>query len=195
MAPIRSFIAVDPSAEVAARLAAFVDRLSKETKGFKWVEAEGIHLTLRFLGEVDEDVLKSVVERLKIASLEGGPLSLRVHGIGFFPSAQRPRVVWAGLEGDVDRLISIQDKVEKALEGLEIHQEEKRGFKPHLTLARVKDPRMATGVARILQSILELPNDADFGEFYVKSLVLYKSDLTPMGARYTKLGEFHLGRQ
>ncbi len=185
---IRSFIAVDLPDEVLARLVRFIDRTSKGTKGFSWVTGEKIHLTLRFLGAIEETVLKSVSERLNPVVSAQTPLALQVRGVGFFPSVQRPRIVWAGLEGEIDTLRLLQGKIEAVLEGLEVHPREDREFKAHLTLARVKDFRTATGVARILQSTKE----AEFGDFVVNSLFLYKSDLTPKGSRYTKLDEFHL---
>lgn len=184
---IRSFIAVDPSDEVANRLADFVRRLSKETKGFRWLEPHALHLTLRFLGDVEEKVLKSVDEGLKIVSSETSPIALQVRGVGFFPSVQRPRVVWAGLEGEVEKLSNLQALVEEVLKGFPVHEEEKRPFTPHLTLARAKDPQAAVGVAKILQH----GKGADFGEFTVRSLILYKSRLTPQGSEYSKLEEFN----
>lgn len=187
---IRSFIAVDPSTEVSGAISDLIGRLEGETRGFRWVRSEGLHLTLRFLGEVDPSVLDTVGERLEKIAANLPPARLQAKGVGFFPSAERARVVWVGLEGETDRLVSLQSAVEQVLEGLPVHREERRAFTPHLTIARVKDFRTATGVARILQNSQE----ADFGEFSVESLVLYKSNLTPQGARYTKLKEFKLGR-
>lgn len=183
---IRSFIAVDPSPEVSEHLGSFIQRLSKETKGFKWVDPEAIHLTLRFLGDVEPSTLETLKDRLPQAVSGLAPISLQARGVGFFPNAQRPRVVWAGLEGEVEKLKALQARVAEAVEGFDVKPEEDRDVTPHLTLARVKDPQSAVGVARILQA----GRESDFGEFVVSSVILYKSDLTPSGARYTKLETF-----
>lgn len=185
---MRTFIAVDPSPDVLARLNAYVERVSKRTKGFSWADSSKIHLTLRFLGDIEETVRKSVADRLNTVCSKEIPILIKARGVGFFPSARKPRIVWAGLEGDIDRLNRLQAVIERVLEGLEVHPCEERDFKPHLTLARIKDFRIASGVASILQGSQEV----EFGEFAVKSVFLYKSDLTPKGSRYTKLNEFHL---
>lgn len=187
---VRSFIAVDPSPEVVGRIGEMIRLLAKQTHGFRWVDPAGMHLTLRFLGEVEPSVMEVITERLSAIARSGVPFRLNAKEIGFFPSIERPRVVWAGLEGEVDRFISLQAAVEEAVRGLSVHQEKERAVTPHLTIARIKDFRTMTGVAKILQ----VGKGAAFGEFLVEKIALYKSSLTPQGARYTKLGEFLLGK-
>lgn len=186
---IRSFIAVDPSPEVLSRIAAAIKGLESETRGFRWVRPEGIHLTLRFLGGVEEEILSKIGGRVEQLVRGEGPISLTASGLGFFPNPSRPRVVWVGLQGETARLMGVQRKVEEAVYDLPVHQERERGFTPHITVARIADFHSCSGIARVL----EAARSADFGDFTVGSLILYKSDLTPQGAKYTKLREFKLG--
>ena len=187
---VRSFIAVDPSPEVMAKIVEAIRKLEPQTRGFRWVHPEGIHLTLRFLGEVEEEVLETISQRLEQLAQSKEPISLTVSGIGFFPDPSRPRVVWVGLQGELDRLERLQREIHEAVRDLPVHQENERGFAPHLTIARIPDFHRASGIARIL----EAAKSAEFGDFRVATLILYKSRLTPQGARYTKLKEFKLGR-
>lgn len=187
---IRSFIAVDPSPEVTAKIDETIRKLEPQTRGFRWVRPEGIHLTLRFLGEVEEEVLETISQRIEQLARDCEPISLTASGIGFFPDPVRPRVVWVGLQGDLSRLEGLQKEVHEAVRELPVHQEKERGFTPHLTVARIADFHKASGIARIL----EAAKSAEFGDFRIKTVILYKSNLTPQGAKYTKLKEFKLGR-
>jgi 2'-5' RNA ligase len=186
---LRAFIAVDPSEEIVRKLSAAVKSLEKKTTGFRWVCPEAIHLTLRFLGEIEEELVGTIDGRL--AQLAGSfePISLEAAGLGFFPGPENPRIVWAGLTGQIDRLADLQRGVQDAVEDLPVHREKDRGFTPHLTLARIPNFRASSGVSAVLQAA----SGADFGTFTVDRLFLYKSRLTPGGARYTKLGEYKLG--
>lgn len=186
----RSFTAVDPSPEVLARIAEVAKRLEPKTQGFRWVRSDGIHLTLRFLGAVEEDTLLKIQERLQQLAESSEPISLTANGLGFFPNPSRPRIVWVGLEGETERLQALQNGVETAVRDLPVHQEKGRGFTPHLTIARIPDFQRASGMARVL----EAAKSAEFGGFQVEEVILYKSDLTPQGAKYTKLKSFKLGR-
>jgi 2'-5' RNA ligase len=187
---IRSFIAVDPSPEVTAKIAETIRKIEPQTRGFRWIHPEGIHLTLRFLGEVEEEVLETISQRIEQLTESKEPISLTASGIGFFPDPSRPRVVWIGLQGDLDRLERLQREIHEAVRGLPVHQEKERGFTPHLTVARIPDFHKASGIVRIL----EAAKSAEFGNFSVETVILYKSNLTPQGAKYTKLKEFKLGR-
>ncbi|HSA59280.1 MAG TPA: RNA 2',3'-cyclic phosphodiesterase [bacterium] len=187
---IRSFIAADPSEEVLRNLSSTVQSLAKRTVGFRWVRPEAIHLTLRFLGEIEEEMIATIDGRL--AQLAGSfePMSLEAAGLGFFPGPEKPRIVWAGLTGEIDRLADLQRHVQETVEDLSVHQEKDRAFAPHLTLARIPNFRGASGVSAVLKAASE----ARFGAFTVDRLFLYKSRLTPEGASYTKLKEYPLRR-
>jgi 2'-5' RNA ligase len=149
-----------------------------------------VHLTLRFLGEIEEALVETIDGRL--AQLAGAcePIALEASGLGFFPDSDKPRIVWAGLSGEVGRLEGLQKRVQEAVADLPVHQEKNRGFMPHLTLARIPNFRGASGVSAVLQAAPE----ARFGAFTSDRLFLYKSRLTPGGARYTKLKEYPFRR-
>lgn len=187
---IRSFIAVDPSPEVVRRLAESVRILERKTTGFRWARPEAMHLTLRFLGEIEESVVNEIDGRLTQLALSASPMSLKVSGLGFFPGPEKPRIVWAGLEGEVDRLAELQGRVHAAVSDLPVHQEKEREFRPHLTLARIPNLRGSAGVSEVLKA----SPGADFGGFVADRIFLYKSRLTPEGASYTKLKEYLLRR-
>ncbi len=186
---LRSFIAIDPSAEVAVRLAEAIDRMRQGSGGIRWMREDQFHLTLRFLGSVEEEGLETIASRLEELSRKFSPLALEVRGIGFFPSPDRPRIVWAGIVGETEPLAALYEGVELAVQGLTPVSKEARVFRPHITIGRVHEPHKRYGMQRIL-SIGEV---AEFGPFTADQLLLYKSDLTPKGARYTKLQTFKLG--
>ena len=187
---VRSFIAIDPSPEVKVRIIEVIDRLRQGSGGIRWMTEDQLHLTLRFLGSVDEEILEQeIAPRLERLASQSPPISLTVRGIGFLPSPDRPRIVWVGVAGDVPSLQKFQQGVELAVQGLTPVSREDRHFRPHITIGRVHEPHKRYGMERIL-SIGEV---ADLGEFTADHLYLYKSDLTPRGARYTELGVFKLG--
>lgn len=185
----RSFIAIDPSPEVAEQLLRAIDRMRQGSGGIRWMRDDQLHLTLRFLGSVDEEILEQISSRLEPLARKFSPLPLHVRGIGFFPSPDRPRIVWVGINGAIETLVRLYEGVELAVQGLTPVSKQDRAFRPHITIGRVHEPHKRYGMSRIL-TIGEV---VDFGEFIADQLILYKSDLTPRGARYTKLGTFQLG--
>ncbi len=186
---LRTFIAIDPSPEVAARLVEAVDRMRQGSGGIHWMREDQFHLTLRFLGSIEEEVLEQISLRLDTLAGKSAPLALEVRGVGFFPSPDRPRIVWAGIVGETAPLAALYEGVELAVQGLTPVSKEARAFRPHITIGRVHEPHKRYGMQRIL-SIGEV---AEFGRFTAGELLLYKSDLTPKGSRYTKLQSFNLG--
>lgn len=182
----RSFIAIEVPEEIRKNIHASLDKVRRQTSGVKWLEISAMHLTLRFLGEVDEKLLeKEIAPRLKAWAAGGNALQLKVEGVGLFPSVAKPRIFWVGLNGQVVELKRMQAALEKILEGLPIHQEEKE-FHPHLTLGRIKVP----GAIKVWQKILEEYEKIEFGNFSAQAVVLFKSELTRTGPVYTKLKEF-----
>lgn len=188
MTEIRTFIAVDIAPEIVTRLLAVQQHLRQAEAAVSWVRPEGMHLTLKFLGNVDEARMPAIADALAAIARQHRPFSLRVAGTGAFPTLARPRVVWAGVAAGGDELRALAESIETALAALGFPRET-RPFRPHLTLGRVKVPpadrRLADGVAA--------HRDEDFGEMPVTALTLYRSDLSPQGARYTVLCEARLG--
>jgi 2'-5' RNA ligase len=180
----RLFVALEPPEPVRRRLAALADELrraaGRAAGEVRWVPAENVHLTLQFLGAVPEERVAAVEAALRDAAATAGrPLSLAVHGAGGFPNARRPRVVWAGLEGDVAPLAALVAELGRRLAKLGFPPEE-RPFAPHLTLGRARDGRGAPGLGGALAAAA----GADGTPWRVTELVLVESHLSPKGPRY-----------
>jgi len=179
---IRSFIAIDLPQKTRENLAAIQDQLRQSQAGVRWVKPGSIHLTLKFLGNILPEQVDAIAAAVAQLVRDEPPITLCAAGLGAFPSPRKPRVIWVGLRGEVDRLANIQAGLEKALEPLGFDRET-RGFHPHLTIGRVKDRRRLQSLIEAMSS-LELP---EFNSFDGNEIILYKSDLRPTGAIYTKL--------
>lgn len=183
---IRAFLAVDPPREVLDEVARIQDRLRKTIQGYiRWVKPQGIHLTLKFFGAISESDVANISQVVKNITSDINPFTLGIRRVGAFPDVKRPRILWIGMDGDVEILVRLQRKVDAALYDYGFKKED-RTFKPHLTLARIKDPRGLIGLAKIM----ERSEDYAAGSFSAAGLNLFKSDLTPKGAIYTKLAYF-----
>ena len=187
VAMIRSFIAIDLHDATRQGLAAVQEQLRQSRAGVRWVKPSSIHLTLKFLGNIQavqmEDIALAVAQEIR----DHPPITLGAAGLGAFPSRRKPRVIWIGMEGEVQRLTRIQARVENALEPLGFVRE-KRPFRPHLTIGRVKDRRRLQSLIDVMAE-LKIP---EFDSFDVTEIILYKSDLRPTGAIYTKLHRMSL---
>ena len=184
---IRSFIAIDFPEETRKALEDIQKELKQCGAGVRWVKPGSIHLTLKFLGNIHpaqvEDIALAVAEEIR----DDPPITLGAAGLGAFPSRRKPRVIWIGMEGEVQRLTRIQTRVENALEPLGFVRE-KRPFRPHLTIGRVKD---RCKLQALIDAMAEL-KIPEFDSFDVTEIILYKSDLRPTGAIYTKLHRMSL---
>lgn len=179
---IRSFIAIDLPQETREKLAAIQEQLKQSRAGVRWVKPGGIHLTLKFLGNILPAQVDDIAAAAAQLVRDEPTLTLCAAGLGTFPSPRKPRVIWLGLRGEVERLANIHAGLEKALEPLGFAREG-RGFSPHLTIGRVKDRHRLQPLIDAM-STLELP---EFNSFDADEIILYKSDLRPTGAIYTKL--------
>lgn len=185
MKPIRGFIAFPLPEPVIVHLRSLQGSLrAAGLDDLRFVRPENIHLTLRFLGDVAPSAMDAISEAMAEVAVEMPPLSLTARGIGAFPSAQRARVVWAGLTGDTAALIDFQGRLCAALEPLGFPRERRR-FAAHLTLARARDRRPVD--PERLVAAMESLNDLASPPFPAAQLVLFQSDLRPGGAVYTPL--------
>ncbi|MBN1548828.1 MAG: RNA 2',3'-cyclic phosphodiesterase [Syntrophaceae bacterium] len=183
---LRAFLAVDPPREIRDAIAMIQNRLKKAIQGdIRWVKPEGIHLTLKFFRALPESDVATISRAVRDAVSKVVPFVLDIKSVGAFPDVKRPRVLWLGMEGDVNALIQLQKKVDTELQHCGFAKED-RPFRPHLTLARIKEPGGLTGLA----SIMGKGEDFVAGSFSANGLNLFKSDLTPKGAIYTKLVHF-----
>ncbi|MGD8504474.1 MAG: RNA 2',3'-cyclic phosphodiesterase, partial [Syntrophobacterales bacterium] len=158
------------------------EQLKRSRGAVRWVRPGSIHLTLKFLGNIHPDQVDEIAAAATKVVRDEPPLTLCAGGLGAFPSQRRPRVIWVGIQGHVERLGRIQARLENALELLGFAREQ-RAFRPHLTLGRVKDRRKCQPLIDAI-SALEV---VKFNSFDADEIILYKSDLRPTGAIYTKL--------
>lgn len=185
---IRAFLAVDPPPEVLERIAAIQRELRKNVQGaIAWVRPEGIHLTIKFFGNIAPELTETIAAEVRRSASGSASMSLEVRVLGVFPDLRRPRVIWIGLGGDVGPLGVLQKKIETGLEACGFARET-RPFRAHLTLARIKDGRGLVG----LEPALRNPRLQEAGSFRVDELTLFRSELTPKGAVYTRLVTFPL---
>jgi 2'-5' RNA ligase len=188
---IRSFIAVGLPGDLIRQLKDFQAGLkSPEGRTAKWVDPASMHLTLKFLGDVDVNGLAAVKDETAVAVGSSRRFYLFTGRTGFFPDPGRPRVFWLGLEGDVDALLTLHKNIDAAMSKLGFASE-KRPFTAHLTLARLRE-ESSTGdrlaFARMAQAkAFDPPCKIEVG-----SVALMRSRLTPQGAVYTRLAEFGL---
>jgi 2'-5' RNA ligase len=202
---LRLFIAVEPPESVRRKLAAMQAVLGRpdpreEAAGqqpgarpspaneVKWVAPEAIHLTLQFLGAVPAENMERITAELAAAATASRPLILQVKGAGGFPNARRPRVLWAGLAGDVEPLTKLVQDLGRRLAPLGYPPEE-RPFSAHFTLARARDPRGAPGFGGGLAQLA-----AEKGVVWrAVEVCLFRSHLSPTGARYEVVARAPLG--
>lgn len=145
--------------------------------GMRWTRPENWHLTLVFLGEMDDVATLDTVRAMEAVRFE--PFSLQGSGFGFFPARGRPRVAWIGLQGDLDRLDALKKGVDRALAETGF-QPDSRPFVPHLTLARIR-----TAVRDTWDELRKDVHGMNWPEFTVRSFLLWESELHPSGAQYT----------
>jgi RNA 2',3'-cyclic 3'-phosphodiesterase len=189
MARIRTFIAVEIEAGTRQKVAALQRTLSQKADGIKWVAPESLHVTLVFLGEVDDRDLIGIHRILgKVAAVES-PFLMSFQGLSAFPNPRRPKVLWSAANEGHDELLRLHAALEAPLLDLGGYRQEERAFTPHLTLGRTSTDEESATVA------LEIPKHATWtsGQTSVEELVLYASELRRNGPEYTVLARAPLG--
>jgi 2'-5' RNA ligase len=183
---LRVFIAVDiDEPGLVSRLTRIIDALTATGVPMKPVEPENLHITLRFIGEVPEDLVEEI-KREVIGKLEFNEFDLELKGLGAFPGLYRPRVVWVGVSEGSKQLKVIHDLIEESLRRLGIPPEKgAKEFVPHLTLARVKGSRNIQALTKLILDY----QDYVVGRMRVRSVRLKKSTLTRRGPIYETLAE------
>ena len=184
---MRAFVAIDITPEIRERLAGFMEQTHGSLPGAHWVRPEGMHITLKFLGEISAEQ-KERIERA-LHAVQSQPFALAIRGLGFFPNARSPRVFWAGIEAD-NSLPALASAVDEALIPLGFAKE-KQTYKPHLTCARLNPGKGRSTLIPAAKSLLERIQP-DFGTMTANEFFLYESKLSPRGATYTKLTRFAL---
>ena len=179
---IRTFIAFALPDDIKSALGRVQEGLKACGLKAKWVRLQGIHLTLKFLGNIGVEQVDPVARKMTGAVRGIGPLLLGAKGIGVFPNARRPRVIWAGLTGDLEQLVALQRNIDVALSEIGFARE-KRSFKGHLTLGRFKGRMDSRRVTRALEEFEGFQTQT----FTAQQLSLFKSQLEPAGAVYSQL--------
>jgi 2'-5' RNA ligase len=194
---MRLFIALDIDDAIRERIAQCLDGVRGFAPDARWVCPESLHVTLKFIGEQPEDAVEQIKRELK--SIQAGTTQIRFGGYGFFPTAKAPRVFWLGMESG-PQLASLAAIVDEKMTELGIPKED-RAFSPHLTLARAAGgsgaPRWRKGDGQtqafqhLQQKLSALPTP-EFGTMTPTEFLLYQSQLSPKGSKYTKLAAFAL---
>jgi len=185
---IRAFIAI----ELPESVKSLLDNLQQELKKLRlkagWVRPQNIHLTLKFLGNINPADIENIGGAMADAAAEYTPFALTVGGIGFFPGIKRPRIIWVGLGGATTVLLELQRNLEDRLATVGFAKEKKL-FKAHLTLGRI---RQAVDPNTLGQAVEDY---SDFGgqQFTADRIILFRSDLKPSGAVYSQLKQVELG--
>ena len=193
---VRAFIAVDISPEARQVMGGAIRELADQVPGsVRWVDPQGIHLTLKFLGVIPVQDAETILAALKSPVAELPQFSLQLNGLGMFPNARRPRVLWAGVDGQLDPLANLQQCVEGVLADMN-YPSERQTFSPHLTLGRVRE-RISPGARRrIIQAMTsELPASKVAGDpWVVEEVRLFRTTLTAQGSIHTSMGVVPLAR-
>ncbi len=182
---IRSFIAIELPEAVKEFLEETSSELKKCGADVKWVKTAGIHLTLKFLGNVRMGLIPVIEQRARPIFAAQRPVRVQVRGLGAFPSLGRPRVIWAGLQVSGETLSILVKELEQELELLGF-KAEKRAFAPHLTLGRV---RSGKGGADLVQAVRQRMTIAG-PTFEADHAILFQSILKPSGAEYFAISRF-----
>jgi RNA 2',3'-cyclic 3'-phosphodiesterase len=184
---IRTFVALELPAEVVKQADAVQAELKRAGLRLRWVRTQHMHLTLRFLGDIAPERSTAVVAAMQRAAADVHPLTLTVQGLGVFPGIRKPRILWIGLGGQLDAVTALRQGLDDILAESGFVRENKP-FKPHLTLARIKEP---VDSRFFLQAIETCGRFAPVC-FQVEEMVLFRSDLRPDGAVYTPLARVGL---
>jgi RNA 2',3'-cyclic 3'-phosphodiesterase len=193
---MRLFVALDIDDDIRGHIARFLEGVSGFVPEARWVQAESLHVTLKFIGEKNEERADQIKQSL--AMIRADSFDLNIRGYGFFPNTRAPRVFWIGLEAG-QKLGALAAMVDENLASLGIPKEE-HAFNAHITLARAGasnsrgkrgSKSRENGFQRLQQKLTALPIP-DFGAMTTREFFLYQSRLSPVGSKYTKLARFAL---
>ena len=195
MITLRIFIAIELPGEILRMMGQVQAQLKVGAPpgSVRWVHAEGIHLTLKFLGPVPASQVDAITAAMAAAARNVPSFTLTIGGAGCFPNLKHPRVVWIGINEPTGKLNSLQRAIESTISPLGYPSEE-RGFQPHLTLGRAARDALPNDLKR-LGELVAAANVGTLGQVSVTEIALIKSDLKPTGAEYTTLQHVRLKTQ
>ncbi len=185
---IRSFLAFELPWDIKNIVARVSGELRNSPLDVRWVKVDNIHLTVVFMGTIQMKDLKAIGDEVQKVCLKHGSFDVLLKGMGVFPNRRNPRILWLGLDGDLERMSYFRDALQKNLTSFGI-KEEKRSFKPHLTLGRFrKSNKKGSQLDELQLNYKDLMSPV----CSLKELILFKSDLKPAGAVYSKLESWPL---
>ena len=187
MNQIRTFIAVEIPLAIKENIAGLQEKLKREQALIRWVKPGNIHITLKFLGNVEENKIADIAKAVTVAVNQIKPFLVEIAGVGAFPNYRKPKVVWIGAKSDSDLLKLLVRQIDNEVHKLGF-EKEKRFFQAHLTFGRVK---RLTGIAGVIKK-LEQNKNFESGAFTVNEIVVMRSDLKPTGPVYTPLKKIML---
>jgi len=184
---IRTFICIELSDSVKDELALVINEI-KHIRTVKWVKPQNIHLTLKFLGDVDTELISTIKDAVDKAAQHFDKFDINLAQFGAFPHFKRPRVYWVGLKDSSKKLGQLHAAIEKEMEQIGFSREQRR-FSPHLTLGRVKSDQHSRELGAFFQQQQSLSTTLTVNE-----VVVMKSELTPAGSIYTPMNKIKLGQ-
>jgi len=188
---IRAFLAFELPPDIKEQVRQVSEELKRSKMDVRWVKPDNIHLTIVFLGNVREGDISAMAREIEQVSCGFHPFEIYMKGIGIFPDMRRPRVLWAGYAGDIERMAMLRDVLHERLAPFEI-KEEKRQFRPHLTIGRFRNPGRRNPM---LDNVIKQHEGLSSRAFQVSELVLFKSELRPQGPEYTKLDSWAMSAE
>lgn len=183
---MRCFIAIDMPEDIKVSISNVIEKAGQKVKGIRWVSAQNIHLTLKFLGDVKEELMHDIEKGLSSVCINHAPFTINIRSAGAFPNFKYPNVLWVGID-ESEELKRLYEDIEDVLSGLGF-EKENRKFSPHLTIGRVKDRK---GIEPVIKELYTF-KDMFFGSMEVKEVLLMRSILKPAGAEYSKIAGFKL---
>ncbi len=187
---IRTFIAIKLPEKILSSVKEIQNGFKSQGIRAKWVKVENIHITIKFLGDIKITDVEKIIRSITLAAKESKPITLSVKGAGVFPGVKRPRVIWAGITGEISDLLDLQDRVEKNLEAIGFPKES-RPFKGHLTIGRIKGKTDAKKLVYAMEQFKGFESES----FMADHIFLIKSELKQSGAVYTDLSSVFLKDQ
>lgn len=190
---VRAFIAIDVPPAARQIMAGAIRELADQVPGsVRWVDPQGIHVTLKFLGDIPTQDAGDILAALKSPVQQVPAFSLHLTGLGMFPNARRPRILWAGADGQLDSLANLQQCVEGVLSEMN-YATERQAFSPHLTLGRVRD-RISPGARRRITQAMSSASFENSDPWLVEEVHLFRTTFTPQGSIYSSMGAVPLAR-
>jgi len=185
---LRSFLAFNLPVEIKNKIAQISGVLKRSSIDARWVKADNIHLTIVFLGDIRQEDLIPMRKEIRDVCTQNQAFEISLRGIGLFPNRRRPRVIWLGLDGELEEMSGFRDELQGRLVSFGI-KAENRGFQPHITLGRFRKPdRIDSDQSGILSGYEELQGPAG----QLNELIMFRSELKPGGAVYSVIDSWPL---